>query len=346
MDTFALLPDKKRRTVVEEASARLGVLPVIVEKDYWVTWLLGRIFQSADLAAQVVFKGGTTLSKVFGVIDRFSEDIDLSVFPKVLGFADSTLDDEPSRSKRAKHFKKLQASCADFVTGPFQARLEETFRDILGGRSGKRSWLTFQEDARTHSPVLLFEYPSSLPPERGYIDPTVKLEFGSLTDQQPTGTHPVKPMLADVIPAFKDEVEGVVALEVERTFWEKATILHSEYHRPSERPIPDRFARHYSDFAALLRHPARDLAIKRLDLLGQVVAFKERFFGSGWSNYDTARPGSLKLAPPRRREAELERDYAKMEPMFLKSPPPWEDVLKTLMEAQRELNAASSGDPV
>ncbi|MBI2932275.1 MAG: nucleotidyl transferase AbiEii/AbiGii toxin family protein [Planctomycetes bacterium] len=341
MSSFARLPEDKRRAAVEEGAARLGVLPVIVEKDYWVCWLLGRIFQDAELARNIVFKGGTTLSKVFGVIDRFSEDIDLSVSPKILGFTESTLDNESSKGKRAKLFENLQVACAKFVAGRFRPQLEKTVRELLGAHAGIHAWFVYREDARTHSPVLLFEYPSSLPPERGYIEPAVKLEFGSLTDQQPTGTRAVKPMLADVIPAFKDETEQVVALEVERTFWEKATILHVEYHRPAERPIPDRFSRHYSDFAALWRHSAKDAALKRLDLLDQVAIFKSRFFASGWSHYETAKPGTLKLSPSAGREAELQRDYAKMEPMFLKSPPPFAEVLKALGDAQREINADS-----
>lgn len=339
MNPFAAQPQAKRRVFIEEAAARLGVLPVIVEKDYWVCWLLGRIFEERDWAQQTVFKGGTTLSKVFGVIDRFSEDIDLSISPKLLGFRESTLERAPSKGKRAKLFEDLQVACAKFVADRFQSALEKAVRRRVGERSDGHGWFAYQEDARTHSPVLLFKYPSSLPAERGCIEPAVKLEFGSLTDQQPTGRHPVKPMLADVIPDFKDEKEQVVALEVERTFWEKATILHAEYHRPAEKPIPDRFARHYSDFAALWKHSARDAALKRLDLLDQVAAFKSRFFASGWAHYDTARRGSLRLCPPPEREAELKRDYAKMAPMFLQEPAPFTELLKALAEAEREINA-------
>ena len=79
MTAFAEVPQDQRRTAIDEAAARLGIVPVIVEKDYWVCWLLGRIFEAARWSSQFVFKGGASLSKVFGIIDRFSEDIDLSV---------------------------------------------------------------------------------------------------------------------------------------------------------------------------------------------------------------------------------------------------------------------------
>ena len=131
---------------------------------------------------------------------------------------------------------------------------------MLGKAKG--AWFEFLTDAATHSPVLLFHYPSTQPPGFEYLKRSVKMEFGSLTDQQPTGRHPVRPLVAEILPdAFPDWRCEVVALEVERSFWEKATILHAEYHRPAERATPDRFSRHYADTAALARHPAGAAAI-------------------------------------------------------------------------------------
>ena len=169
----------------------------------------------------------------------------------------------------------------------------------------------------------------------------VKLEFGSLTDQRPTGNHRIKPMLADAVPAdYEDFQADVVALEVERTFWEKATILHAEYHRPAEQPIRGRFARHYADVAALWQHSAGAAAMVRLDLLARVVKHKSRFFTSSWASYETAKPGSLKLRPPSHREAALARDYEQMQPMFLETPPSFSTVLRVLTDAERKINRA------
>ncbi len=167
----------------------------------------------------------------------------------------------------------------------------------------------------------------------------LKVEFGSLTVQRPTGVHIVKPMLAKAIRAdFEDFRAKVVALEVERSFWEKATILHAEYHRPASQPIRERFARHYADIAALWQHPARATALARLDLLARVAKHKSRFFASSWANYETAKPGSMKLRPPHQREPELTRDYNQMEAMFLAKPPSFSEVLTVLGEAEREIN--------
>lgn len=342
MNRIAQQSRDERGAFIQEAAARLGTLPVIVEKDYWVCWLLGVIFGDPRWEPHFVFKGGTSLSKVFDAIRRFSEDIDLSVSPTFLGHDEGGLDEAPSKTMRGKRFKQLQTACAETVSGPLQAGLESLVGLSLGRPGHVKTWFRYEVDPRTDSPVLWFDYESILPPARGYIIPAVKLEFGSLTDQRPVGRHVIRPMLADVLPGLEAERDAVVAMEVERSFWEKATILHAEYHRPAGQAVGERFSRHYSDLAALWKHPAGTAAVSRLDLLQRVAVFKSRFFSSSWANYDSATPGSLRLVPPPHRESELVQDYAKMESMFLEKPPPFKDVLETLREAEESINRAKS----
>jgi hypothetical protein len=339
MSRFSERPKQERGVFILEAAARLGVMPVIVEKDYWVCWLLGRIFADPKWEPHLVFKGGTSLSKVFNAISRFSEDIDLSVSPALLGHPEIELDEAPSKTMRQKRFKHLQTACADMVAGELQKDLELLVRNQLGERE-QGPWFRYEVDPRTDSPVLWFDYDSAFPATGGYIIPAVKLEFGSLTDQRPVGGHTIMPMLAETLPGLENERDKVVAMEVERTFWEKATILHSEYHRPAGQPIGDRFSRHYSDLAALWKLPAGAASLGRLDLLERVALFKSRFFGSSWANYDRATPGSLRLVPPAHRHAELRQDYAKMESMFLTQRPPFSEVLETLADAESRINTA------
>jgi hypothetical protein len=147
-------------------------------------------------------------------------------------------------------------------------------------------------------------------------------------------------LIAELAPdLFTDFHAEVCALEIERTFWEKATILHAEYHRPSDQPLRDRFARHYADFAALWQHPGGRAAAARVDLLERVRIHKSRFFASSWARYNTAVPGTLRIVPPEARIPELHRDYAAMEPMFLSPPPDFDTVLATLREAEGTINA-------
>lgn len=339
MKSLALLPTEERALYWRNYAARKGVPEFIVEKDFWVCWLLGRIFATPQLGSGCVFKGGTSLSKVFGAIDRFSEDIDLGLSPASLGWNETDLDEAPSPSQRQKRAKKLQTNCEVAVQTRFLPALEAVVASILGPCPGVGQWLSFELDSTSHSPVILFSFPKAVP-AGPYIAPIVKIEFGSLTDQRPTGTHFIAPLIAELAPdAFSDFRAEVVALEMERTFWEKATILHAEYHRPSAQPIRDRFARHYSDFAALWKHPGGRAAASRVDLLERVRTHKSRFFGSNWANYNSAVPGTLRLAPPEARLAELRHDYAAMEPMFLSSPPRFDAILATLREAENSINS-------
>jgi Nucleotidyl transferase AbiEii toxin, Type IV TA system len=333
---FLELPADERRLYFEQAALRRGLSPVILEKDFWVSWMLAVLF-SSKFADVLVFKGGTSLSKVFGVIQRFSEDIDLSVAPEFLGMPDSKGGPSLSRNQAGKWMKKAEAACAHAVQEQLHPELERTIVGCLEERTGP--WLQFDIDPNTNSPVLLFHYPTTQPDGFDYFKRAVKLEFGSLTDQKPVGHHSVRPWLADTFPSeFGDWNCDVIALELERTFWEKATILHSEHHRPADKPTPDRFSRHYADTAALALHPIAAKAIEADDLLDRVVAWKNQFFASSWARYDLAQPGTFKLVPPADRIPGLRRDYLTMRDMYLAEPMNFERIMGTLGELEGRIN--------
>lgn len=336
---FLDLPADERRLYIEQAAVRRNVSPVVLEKDFWVCWLLGVLFES-EFAGSLVFKGGTSLSKVFGVIDRFSEDIDLSLSPDFLKLPEAGT----SRNQANKWMARAEAACGEAVRDRIGPALTALVEGVLG--KPVRPWFEFLTDPYTNSPVLLFHYPSSQTAGFDYLRRSVKLEFGSLTDQQPVGLHPVRPWVADTLPAaFPDWRCEVVALEVERSFWEKATILHTEYHRPAERPTPDRFSRHYADTAALARHTTASRAIDLHDLRDRVVAWKGQFFGSSWASYDLAKPGTFRLVPPYARMPALRRDYQSMRDMYLSEPASFDDILATLAELERRINQTEADSP-
>lgn len=239
---FLELSPDERQIYIEEAARRRNIAPVMIEKDFWVCWMLALLFDSR-FGDALVFKGGTSLSKVFGVIDRFSEDIDLSVSPAFLGLSEA---DPASRTQADKWMKDAEAACATAVNDQLRPEFEKTAVEVLGDRA--EAWFEFVIDEATKSPLLLFRYPTTQPGGFKYLRRIVKLEFGSLTEQKPTERYPVRPWIADVLTEpFNDWKCHVLALDVHRTFWEKATILHSEYHRSLDKPMPDRFSRHYAD---------------------------------------------------------------------------------------------------
>jgi hypothetical protein len=168
----------------------------------------------------------------------------------------------------------------------------------------------------------------------------VKLEIGSLTDQLPQGRHSVMPWLAEDFPAvFSGWKCEVIALELTRIFWEKATILHAEYHRRQEQVLPVRQARHFSDFACLLAHPEADSNLADKAMCRRVTEWKDRVFARKWARYDLARHGTFRLVPPLARLPDLEKDYAAMRPMFLSEPLAFEGMLTRLQDAEKRINA-------
>lgn len=335
--SFLELPGHERRLYFEQAAARRGLSAVVLEKDFWVCWLLDVLFRS-EFRDRLVFKGGTSLSKVFRVIERFSEDIDLSVSPSLLGLPEAGT----TRNQADKWMTLAESACTEAVREQFQPALEAEAKGVLG-KPERGAWFEFAADATSGSPNLLFHYPTDQPTGFDYLRRAVKLEFGSLTDQQPVGRHAITPWLVDALPdAIPDWQCDVVALGLDRTFWEKATILHAEHHRPAGKATPDRFSRHYADVAALARHPVTERAIADLDTCARVVGWKRLFFGSAWASYETARPGSFRQLPSDERLPALRRDFTAMRDMYLAEPPSFDAVLATLADLERRLNESAT----
>jgi hypothetical protein len=141
---FLQLPASERKVYIEEASARRGLAPVIVEKDFWVCWLLGLLFQSSFRDA-IVFKGGTSLSKV---INRFSEDIDLSLAPSFLGLDEPDAAAALSKGQAGKWMERAEAKCTEVVRDALASEIASVIETHLG--AAEQPWLTFEVDAHRH----------------------------------------------------------------------------------------------------------------------------------------------------------------------------------------------------
>jgi hypothetical protein len=232
----------------------------------------------------------------------------------------------------------MQRLCADKVQLVVLPLLESAVVNVLGSAPAG-TWLHYELDTDAKSPIVYFRYPTSQGHGFDYVRREVKLELGTLTDQQPTGRYPIAPLIASVFaPLFIDWQCEVVALELQRTFWEKASILHAEYHRPHDSPTPDRYARHYFDMARLLAHADAPQFLADKAQCERVVDWKSRVFARGWARYDLACHGSFRLVPPRARQADLARDYATMRPMFMTEPPSFDVLLMVLADAENVIN--------
>jgi hypothetical protein len=170
----------------------------------------------------------------------------------------------------------------------------------------------------------------------------VKIECGARSDRWPVAEQSIVPYIAEAFPAaFTEASFTVPVLDIERTFWEKATILHAEAHRPADKPTPERFSRHYADLAALAQHPAGVPAISRDDLRARVVAHKRVFFPAAWASYETAVPGTFKLIPPETRLRPLAADYRAMQDMYFRPPYTWPEIISLLTKLETRLNAST-----
>jgi hypothetical protein len=344
MDKVARLPTVDRAALFGETGAGRGVADTIIEKDFWVCWTLKRLFGlPKGAAATLVFKGGTSLSKAFGAIRRFSEDIDLSFDRAELGYAGDRDPEKEgiSRKQAARLIDDLAADVERHIAEKLLPALRAAIVKQLGEpTNGEWSLEIDATDAQT----VNFHYPTALPAAEyegmAYITPRVKLELGARGDPWPTDEKVIRPYAADDYPDFFENTDtSVTVLSARRTFWEKATALHAEAHRPAESPTPQYFSRHYYDLAMLLDTEEGKAAATDFELLAQVAKHKTTFFRSGWASYDTAKPGSLRLMPNEARIKDLRADYRAMTPMmFDENPPAFDDILAQIRALQDAIN--------
>lgn len=319
------------------AAQKLGIGPVALEKDFWVCWTLRELFSLSGIGEHLIFKGGTSLSKVWRAIQRFSEDIDVSLSKEWLGFGgDQDPERQHSRKKQGRKLEELASACVEKVRGVMLPALQARATAVLG----VEGWSMV---VSPHDPQeLLFRYPTSLPPMVGteYIEREVKIEFGARSDRWPADERTIQPYVAEAYPdAIDDATVPVRVLSIERTFWEKATILHAEANRPADKATPGKFSRHYADLAALTDHPDAAGALARDDLRARVVEHKQVFFAASWAKYETAVPGTFLLIPPDERLAKIAADYREMQIMYFGEPRPWAEIVARLQALQVVINA-------
>lgn len=335
MDVVARMSAADRAELFRNTGARMDLEGAIVEKDFWVCWTLGHLFDMEIVRDMLMFKGGTALSKVFRMIDRFSEDVDLAIDYEPLGFAgERDPRGDMSRTRREKLLDEMMASCRAYIAGPFLDALRDRCAGILGESD---DWSV--ELSASDPNTVEYAYPQAeLAPVR-YIRPRILLELGTHAELIPSDRYTITPFAAEQFPRLFDEPSALVkAIKAERTFWEKATILHAEHHRPSDKRLPGNHARHYYDMAMLARSPMCENAVSDLDLLRRVVDHKIKFYASGWARYDLAVPGTLALVPSDARIPELRRDYEAMAVMMFGDPPPLEKILDDLATLEARVN--------
>lgn len=326
MNKFYLKSKDDLRVLITNTARKKNISEAVIEKDYWVTYFLDYLFNENKWKEYFTFKGGTSLSKCFGIIQRFSEDIDLILDWRVLGYDKL----EPwlirSNTKQDKFNKEINEKTERFLKEDF---LTELIKDFSQGG------FEFEIDSLDPQTVL-FSYPKIF--DSNYLSQTIKLEIGSLAAWTPATNISIIPIIGDAYANIFKEKTNIRTVSVERTFWEKATILNHEANRPESSKMPHRYARHYYDMYKIANSKYKDKAIKDKELLRKVTEFKMKFYPRKWAKYEDAMDSKLRLVPDKFRFLELENDYKAMSEMIYGEYPSFEEIIKILEELETEIN--------
>jgi len=330
MHDFLKLSNEDKRLVITNTSLSMGVHEGIIEKDFWVCLLLDILFSDEHFSKNLIFKGGTCLSKCFGLINRFSEDIDLILNWELLGYSKDEPWLERSNTKQNLFNKEAIARGEAFISKCILPQLSIILNRTEYGE------IKVQIDNQDKSCINIF-YPKLF--ELNSILPVIRLEIGALAAWAPSLSKTLKPYIFEYFPKLEGSTKiSVQASAVERTFWEKATILHYEANRPSNISMPQRYARHYYDFAQMINSEVKESAMSSSGLLIEVARFKQKFYPRGWAKYQDAKKGTLKLLPPSYRIPSLEKDYREMKAMLFGEIPSFVEILDTIETFELECN--------
>ena len=337
--TVIRAPARDRLDLFLATANRLGAPIGNVEKDFWVCWTLEALYHRlpAD-RPRLLFKGGTSLSKAYGLIERFSEDIDVTVFRDDLEQAASVEELESlSGKKRRARLDAIRDACREYVTGPLRESLTALLTDATNGAGRVEV-----DDADPDRQTLLVWYPEVEPRDDAYVRPAVRIESGAKSALDPNQSVTLQPYIADETPDLDLSVPDVTTIEAGRTFWDKVVIAHGLrrwYERRGElRQEGQRISRHYYDLHQLVRSEMGQAALSDVELAGDCVRHARMFFDRPDYDLASAQPGSFALAPVAGMTDALRRDYVNTAGMIFGEPPTFDAIL----DSMRQLEAAAN----
>jgi len=333
---FILLPQIDREYLIRSTAERIGTIPPItIEKDFWVVYILQQLF-TLDYANHLHFRGGTSLSKVYKVIDRFSEDIDLSIDRKYFDFDDEEISACQTVSQIDKLVKNLNIKNREFL----QETVIYDLKNVLSNPLSRFDWsLDYEQDRKQY--WLVFNYPQSLPNdiynEGGYIKHNVKIEIYNDQDNDPWQQEQITPYISEYFPDAVTPVQGTIkVVSLGRTFFEKVALVHSHIERGKS--SGDRFSRHLYDLHNIAKSDQFEEIVKDRFLLEKIIKHREIFYRQPPANYQKILNGKLNLLPQNELLGRIKIDYKKMDEMIYSQSPKFEDILKSLAKIQQRIN--------
>lgn len=332
-EVFLCLSSGDRLDVLGIAADQLGRSAHLLEKDVWVVWAIQQLFGS-PVGENLVFKGGTSLSKAYQVIDRFSEDVDMTFDIRALipDLLDGREDAMPASSSEERRWsKRVRQALPEWVAGTIQPILQRALE-----HEGIEATLRLDGDK------LFIDYPN-LAQGTGYVSPSVMLEFGARSTGEPASPR-------DIVCDAAAAVEGVEfpsarprVMHAERTFWEKATAIH--VFCLQSRMRGDRFSRHWHDIARLDEAGIAALAMEDRALAEAVARHKTMFFVEKSADglrvdYGAAISGKLLLVPSGDALVLLAEDYRRMtdDGLLVLEPEPFDNLMDRCANIARRAN--------
>jgi hypothetical protein len=322
---FLNLDEEDRLQTYLQGAAKLKLRPAVLEKDVWVCWVLRTLFEMPD-DHRMAFKGGTSLSKVYDAIQRFSEDVDVTIHHRDLDERDP-VNDSMSGNKRKELVELLPKLLGEYTRNVVKPNIEAA----LAAEFNDHAWVALDEAGEK----MWVHYPSVTENDL-YIEKAVLVEFGGRNVTEPDERHTIRPYVAGVLEAARVDVELPVAqvnvLSPIRTFWEKVTYIYALCSVGTFKRGANRLSRHWYDVAVLLEHDIGRRAEVNLDLMRDVVKVKNIFYRQGSANYGACLVGGLVLVPSGTMQDELEADYVAMTTsgMFYGSAPAFAEVAARL----------------
>ena len=330
MKKVARLTNEERQELFQATAIKMSMRPEVIEKDFWVCFMLDHLFNDCEYNDAFVFKGGTSLSKAYHVIERFSEDIDLILDWRKIINDEVNPWDERSKTKQDLFNKQINSEAAKFYKEELIPQLNVEMKEKLGDGE----WISVDTEDEM---VVNFYYPQIF--EAEYLRSCVRLEIGPLAEWMPSHETTVTPFAAEKYPdIFSQKATSVLTIDVERTFWEKLTILHKIANFPEGKTLPARYARHLYDVYNLGNSWVKESAFNRKELLEKDVAFKQKFYYAKGAHYETATLGSIELLPRESVISALQEDYQAMRNMIYGNIPEFEELLEFLEKLQEEVH--------
>jgi hypothetical protein len=321
---------------------RLGAPVGNVEKDFWVCWTLNALYHERPSGGpRLLFKGGTSLSKAYGLIRRFSEDIDVTVFRDDLDEAATIEELEAlSNKKRRGKLDAIRDACRTYIKGPLQEFLGAQIADATGG-AGRVELDEADPDGQT----LLVWYPEVEPRDGAYVRPAVRIESGAKSALDPNRAVTIEPYISEETEGLHLTIGGVTTIEATRTFWDKVVIAHGLRRWFERRGVlrqeGQRVSRHYYDLHCLLRSEVGKAALADHKLGADCVRHARMFFDRPDYDLASAVQGTFAVTPTGKMVDALRDDYAKTTAMVFGTAPGFEEIITSAAQIHQTLNDKS-----